>query len=577
MFLTQYFMRSPGSGPRLRIGVLLDTDQISKPLADVLDHVRRADFTELVVRIYNATPAYNPAGTRPPLPIRAARVLLDSQKRSRLLWSFYDRVDRRLAADARRRIDPVDVSAALNDVPRIDVQPITKGFVHRFPPEAVEAVRGYDLDVILRFGFNILRGDILQCARYGIWSFHHGDNDYYRGGPPHFWELVEQHPLSGVMLQILNEALDAGRVLCKGWAPTESTLLLSNNRVQPYLLGATFVIRKLFELHRGGMAELEAKAVPAAPYIGKQKIYRAPTNWQVIQFFGPRLIKKALARPFRRLPVQHWRMAFRIGRPLRLRPGTAPDLTGFHWVESPCGRFYADPFLFARHGRVYCFFEDYHYATDHGRICCGVVTEKGELMEVAPALDPAWHLSYPFIFEDGGEIFLIPESANHNSVDLYRAAEFPYRWEKVLTLLEAPGRDTTIFRRDGRYWLFTSVSEPPDAAQQLLLLYSDRLTGPYQFHYQTPVSADSRYARCAGRIFEQDGMLIRPSQDACGAYGRRVHFQRILTLSERCYQEETFTTMEGAPGFGGVHTYDRAGEVETIDGWRFEPASRHLR
>ena len=68
---------------------------------------------------------------------------------------------------------------------------------HRFPPGAIAALLSHDLDVILRFGFNILRGEVLTSARYGIWSFHHGDNEFYRGGPPLFWEVVEDNPCSG--------------------------------------------------------------------------------------------------------------------------------------------------------------------------------------------------------------------------------------------------------------------------------------------------------------------------------------------------------------------------------------------
>ena len=37
-----------------------------------------------------------------------------------------------------------------------------------------------------------LRGEI---ARHGVWSYHHGDNRFYRGGPPGFWEVMEDQPV----------------------------------------------------------------------------------------------------------------------------------------------------------------------------------------------------------------------------------------------------------------------------------------------------------------------------------------------------------------------------------------------
>jgi hypothetical protein len=580
VLLTSYFLHSPTSSPRLRVGVLLDDDQLAKPFARVLECIQQSNFADLVVRIYNASAVAEAvrAAATPPSSVfqRMTRILRDPKRRQHLLWAFYDKLDARFAFADRGILGSVDVSALLKEVPRIDVEPIAKGFTHRFPAEAVEAIRRHNIDVLLRFGFNIIRGDILQVARYGMWSYHHGDNDYYRGGPAHLWELIESNPFSGVLLQILNEELDGGRVLCKGLAPTESTLLLSKNRVQPYLLGSTFVMRKLFELHRSGFPELEAKTVVSAPYAGKQKIYRAPTNWQLARFLLPPLIQKVVGKPFRRKRVGHWRLAFRVGRPMHLERGKEPDLTGFCWFESPRGRFYADPFLFAKDQRNYCFFEDFDYAANRGRISCGEVMPDGGMTDVRPVLTHDYHLSYPFLFEDAGEIHMIPESSENNSVDLYRAVSFPHRWDKVASLLDAPGLDTTIIQRGDYYWLFTSVSEPPGAAAQLVLMYARQLAGPYQFHTHTPITADARHARCGGRIFEQDGWLFRPSQDASGTYDSTLHFQRIVELTRDFYREEPFTKLRPPRGFMGLHTYDRCGTVETIDGKQMQLMSRHL-
>jgi methionyl-tRNA formyltransferase len=127
---------------------------------------------------------------------------------------------------ANHPLDIVDCSSMLAGIGSIEVEPMGKKFIHKFPPDALEKIRGKELDVILRFGFNILSGEILTVARYGVWSYHHGDNEFYRGGPPHFWELVEKSPLSGVILQVLTEELDSGLVLCKSLFSTEQTQAL---------------------------------------------------------------------------------------------------------------------------------------------------------------------------------------------------------------------------------------------------------------------------------------------------------------------------------------------------------------
>jgi hypothetical protein len=573
MLLTRHFLHSESRAPRLRVGVLLDEDLLPRPFADVLNHLQQCNFADLVLRVYNTGKLDAPMVPRPSLLRRTFRSIADSRYRRSLMWSLYDRMDARFAAGARQLLASCDISGLVAEVPRIDVSPISKGFTHRFPADAVEAIRRHDLDIILRFGFNIIRGEILQVPRYGIWSYHHGDNDFYRGGPAHFWELVEGNSLSGVLLQILTEGLDAGTVLCKGLAPTEPTLLLSKNQVQPFLLGTTFAIRKMFELHRGGLPELQEKVVATHPYIGKRRIYRAPSNWQMVRFLIPPLVHKAIRRPFKRDRIDHWRIAFRRSSPVSFRSAAAPDLSGFRWLDSPRGRFYADPFLLEREGRVFCFFEDYSYISELGRISCGEVTPECELVDVRPVLEPKYHLSHPYIFEDSGDIFLIPESANNGTVDLYRATSFPHRWEHVQTLLDAPGLDTIIVRRDGVYWMFTSVSEPPGASLQLAILFSPTLTGKYQLHWQTPITADSRYARGAGRIFDCEGVLIRPSQDSSGTYGRAIHFRKIIELTHTTYSEEPLVTLDATPGFLGIHTYDRTANIEVIDGKKRELAS----
>lgn len=577
MLLTNHFLYSESKAPRLRVGVLLDDDFLAPPFADVLVHIQACNFADLVLLVYNAEEKKAAIVPRRSLFRRTLSLVGDPKRRKSVLWSLYDKLDARFASDERRLLAPSDVSTLLAAVPRISVVPISKGFTHRFASEDVATIRSYDLDVILRFGFNIIRGEILKVPRYGIWSYHHGDNDFYRGGPAHFWELVEGNPLSGVMLQILSEELDAGTVLCKGLAPTAPTLLWSKNRVQPYLLGSTFVIRKLFELHRGGMSELEEKSLRPKAYLGKQKIYRAPTNAQLGRFLIPPLSGKAINKPFRRPAIDHWRIAFRASKPLHLQSAVPPDLSGFRWLDSPAGRFYADPFLWENEGREFCYFEDYSYASQRGRINCGELTKECELVDVRPVLDLKHHLSYPFIFEDNGDIFMIPESADNGTVDLYRAKAFPFEWEHVRTILDAPGLDTTVVFRDGLYWMFTTISEPRGASAQLVLLFSSTLTGEYQFHYHTPISADTRNARCAGRIFENEGVLIRPSQDSSGTYGRAIHFRKITEMTPKSYTEEPFVTLNAPAGFTGLHTYNRAGLVEVIDGKKKIPANRDKR
>jgi len=157
------------------------------------------------------------------------------------------------------------------------------------------------------------------------------------------------------------------------------------------------MIQKLRELHQHGWEHIERTAVRPAPYLGKKKIYTAPSNSEMLKWLGPVLVRKSLRRLVRRPMIKHWRLAVRSGARLIVNSGPAPDLSGFRWIESPKGRFYADPFMIEDGGKFWVFFEDFDYATQRGRISCAEV-HKGGIANPVTVLERPYHLSYPLCF-----------------------------------------------------------------------------------------------------------------------------------------------------------------------------------
>src|SRR6266568_7320763 len=92
----------------------------------------------------------------------------------------------------------VDLGAELEAIPKIYCTPHRRGrFSEYFAEPDIEQIKSYNLDFILRFGFGILRGPILTAAKYGIWSYHHDDEQRYRGIPSSFWEICQDDPVTG--------------------------------------------------------------------------------------------------------------------------------------------------------------------------------------------------------------------------------------------------------------------------------------------------------------------------------------------------------------------------------------------
>jgi hypothetical protein len=235
----------------------------------------------------------------------------------------------------------------------------------------------------------------------------------------------------------------------------------------------------------------------------------------------------------------------------------------------PKDRYWGDPFVLKRGDCYHVFIEEKLYATGLGRIACLTLDQAGRLLSQQVVLERPYHLSYPFIFEQGSELYMIPETAGHRTVELYRCAHFPDRWEFVKNLLsELYAVDATLLQHEGQSWLFANVKERGGNSLDSLYLYyaGDLLTGKWQPHPRNPIVQDIRGARPAGRIFMQDGKLIRPGQDSSRRYGYALKFNSITTLNEMDYAEvsETAFTPAGSK-YLATHTFNQAGDLTVVD------------
>jgi hypothetical protein len=567
--IRSFWRSSPCRNPALRIGILLDSFNMSKFFATVIEDIRASNFANIELLVCRkALAVERPRNQSPSVLAKVARRLTDPSLRKHVLYEQYLRLDKR-KKPSNHPLDVVDCSSLLADIDAIEVEPIGKKFVHSFPPEALKVIQAKDLDVLIRFGFNILHGDILRSARYGVWSYHHGDNEFYRGGPSHFWELYEGAPLSGVILQVLTEDLDGGLVLCKSLFATEATVSVSRNRYPAYWGATDFVIRKLNELHQFGWNYLLERSVPPVPYKGKKKIYRRPTNLEMIRWLGPIVCKKAVSKLFPRSKVQHWRIGIRTSGPCFFEKEQCGDLSGFRWLEPTPGYFWADPFVIEHDNRSWAFFEEFSYQNRRGHISCAEISSAGSFISPTRCLgDNQRHYSYPLVFRAGCDLLMIPESVDSASVDLYRCEDFPHKWVRETMLLQGRFVDTTVWQYEDLWWLMTTSAEPDSRSGCLLLFYSDSVRGPWHFHPANPISTDVRNARSAGRVFGGASRLMRPSQNCCGMYGRSLVLNEITELSRHQYAERTVITIEPQPSDGvcGIHTYNWSGNVELIDG-----------
>ena len=224
-------------------------------------------------------------------------------------------------------------------------------------------------------------------------------------------------------------------------------------------------------------------------------------------------------------------------------------------------KFVADPFLIKDNETFYLFFEVYNNDTQQGDLAVATSTNTWTWNYEKVIIDEPFHLSYPYVFQFGGEYYLIPESFEDNSIRLYKADDFPSKWSYVKTLVN--GRDyvdNSIVYYNNKWWLFSSVT----TNDKLYLHFADSLTGTWKEHPQSPiVVGDVHKSRPSGRLLIYEDKLYRFTMDIDPPVGtHQVMAYEITEITHEGYSEklaqEAPVVMASGSGWNGqaMHQLD---------------------
>jgi hypothetical protein len=238
-----------------------------------------------------------------------------------------------------------------------------------------------------------------------------------------------------------------------------------------------------------------------------------------------------------------WSIAVYTGpTPRELGPLAGAPLPAVSRRDVPGSRasFVADPFGIRHDGRWYLFYEVLDLPTGRGEVAVSVSDDLQRWEHQGRVLREPFHLSYPQVFAWQGEHYLVPEAATSGAVRLYRARDFPRRWDHVADLVRGPVLlDPTLFHHADRWWMHVETS-PTRRAGELRLFSAPALLGPWGEHPDSPlVTGDASAARPAGRVVWWDGALHRLAQDCSHRYGGAVDAWRIEELTDDRYVEST--------------------------------------
>lgn len=424
-------------------------------------------------------------------------------------------------------------------------------------PDDEPGLMALALDVVLDLSGNCGRTLPAELAKEGIW---YPDCIGLHAGTMGLNAVIAQTPSTSLALFRRLAGRSGPELIAKGELNTK--FIAARHELYAQEKSVPLILRELRRAHRGEMAPSGQAPSSASP---------DPPD---------------LARTYRYLRLMLGEAGRRSVDGLRARCGQRPGMFSLNTVSAdvlefdparatPCplpgNQYQADPFLWEHLGRTYCFFETYDYRINRGSISVGEVGDRG-LIDVRTALSTDCHLSFPFLFEHDGQLFMMPESCGNKRLEIWRCTRFPDRWELHSTALEGlVAADSHLARIGEDWWLFTNISDDPfgDMSSELHLFRVDGpdLANPVP-HPLNPVVFDSRTARNAGRLIERDGVFYRPSQDnSHGVYGHGLNIMRIDRISLEDYSETLVRRIEPdfREGIIGCHHVDTRGDLVVFD------------
>ncbi len=475
----------------------------------------------------------------------------------------------RLYAWSRRKADPFgEIDLNLGEAfPAF--QPVPSGDASNALPECLrESIRDRKLDLLCWIPEEIMpEGPCSDLARFGVVTIRLGEASTE---PPYWQEVIDRQRLSRAMILWHATSFEKARVLRTAEIGTKQGWFFTRNAEECLVAISRMIATMGIELHSDAPSWMARQLeVPEDTcLLSCQREY--PSNLASAGFLARQAWRSLSLRMKIRGRRPQWFVALRRDPSQQYTNTGRFSTSALEEVPLPLGSQMADPFLVPQGNKTWLFYEDVPAGTTKGRLSCMEVGMDGiGFSEPTVVVEENYHLSYPCVVSDRGESFLVPESSIARTIQLFRATRFPFEWQMETVLMDDfSAVDTTPFFLDGRWYFFTTTTEP---FMETFLFWADSLGGRWHLHPKSPISSSVKSSRSAGHLFYHNGRLLRPTQDCSVRYGYGITINEITQLTttefaERCVD---FIPPSWRRGLLGTHTLNSSGVFEVVDGLRY--------
>ncbi|MBD0296279.1 MAG: hypothetical protein ICV84_13935 [Flavisolibacter sp.] len=537
---------------KLKIALLIDSYDVRNWQYSILKEIRYSGYAEIKLVIKKDVPHRSRSMTHPKL------------------FQWHLKFDKLLLGRKTDYSRTVDSENMLSDSDVMKVVPVENGSAISFTTDDVQAIKKYKCDVILNLGFGMVEGEMVNAAKYGVWAYQFGSHPAVKDEAFGYWEVMKGYETTVSTLWQMDNSNKEGKIIHCSWMPTHA-LSVAKTRNAAYWRASTFMPRILEGLYSYGDAYLEhlANQFRENTALDEERPFKVPSTLTTLKNIFTHFGKISRRIYQKVVDIDQWYILFKI----KSNNTFSPSIENFKALTPPTDRFWADPFVISQDNRHYIFLEELLFKTKKGHISVIELDDQGNVLKYGKALERPYHLSYPFVFKYDEQYYMLPETGENKTIELYKCVSFPYQWEFVMNLMEGfHNADATLLYHENKWWLFCcidSTGREVGMLDELHLFFSDDLfTKNWQPHPCNPIDTNTKTARPAGNIFIHENEMYRPSQDCSGSYGKAINFNRIIRLSETEYEEETVSKI--VPGWEKdirrAHTFNFNDQITVMDG-----------
>ena len=260
------------------------------------------------------------------------------------------------------------------------------------------------------------------------------------------------------------------------------------------------------------------------------------------------------------LVTDGWHIAIRKGAIGQILNDT---VTPFIIIKNGFSYWVADPFLFEYDNDLYIFVEYMDYHTLTGCIAYTKYNETNHNVKWYKVIEEPFHMSFPFIYRDGEDIYMLPETSQAGALYRYKCERFPDVWKRETIMKDVMFADTALL--DNYSHGYTLDVSDDSMRKAVTFSFDGGVVKDVKFY-----SDDAKTCRLGGAFFRYNGYDIKVSQDCEKEYGKSLIFSTFnwTNNEEKVIKNltiEEVNTIGKINKIHGVHTYNSAGGYEIID------------